>query len=73
MRSRETYYVVYFRHANGPWSFADQQAVANSYESYPVMYMTRARAEAWAAEFRKVSGPGHETRVVPVTITPPKD
>lgn len=74
-----TYYVVVYRWIGSPlrprgWDFADQRAAENSYESYPVMYTNRARAEKYAAEFLAERAPGekYETQIIPVEIDFPE-
>lgn len=66
-----TFHVVCYRRGDSRWFFADQRAVENSYESYPVLYMTRERAEEYATEFR-AADPDCETRVVPIEIKLPE-
>lgn len=67
------YYAVFYRQHGSGWSPADQRGHDGDYETYPVLWVSHRRAEEWANEFRHQAGPGCETRVVDVTITPPKD
>lgn len=71
------YFVVFYRVGRSTWLLADEQTIPNSYESFPVMYQRKERAERAAAEFAKEYKPFGdsrcETKVVEVTVTPPEN
>lgn len=68
-----TYYTVFYRFKGTKvWLPADRRSIPNSYESYPVLYEGRERADRFASDFEKAGDEKYEARVVEVTVTPPE-
>lgn len=65
------YYIVLYRFKGTDiWMPADERSIPHTYESYPVLYEYRERAERFATEFVKTGGDRYETRVDEITIDP---